>query len=242
MQQKKSISIEGFNKSRFEYFKNNDSNEEVKKPHVARIKRIYKIFDKIIKNKNRPKVLDIGCADGLISSYFILNEAKVFGLDTSRHNVCKANSRGIKAIIGDASEPLPFPSENFDIVLMGELIEHMFDPDFLLKEAHRVLVDGGTLILTFPNLSSLANRLRIIFGYDLMHFDVSLKKRHGGHIRCFNSYNIKIMLNDNSFSVRNIYGSSVSLNPFKRTNSNLGLILGRIFPSFGDLLIVEAKK
>lgn len=215
MQQKNSTSIEKFNKCRFEYFKNYDNNEDIKKPHIARIKRIYQIFEKVLRNKHEPIVLDIGCADGHISSYFVLNKAKVFGLDTSKYNVEKANERGVKAFFGDASKTLPFPSENFDIVLIGELIEHMFDPDFLLKEANRVLVGGGTLILTFPNLSSLANRLRMIFGYDLMHFDVSLKKRHGGHIRCFNAYNIKRILNDNGFLVENIYGSSVSVNFLK---------------------------
>lgn len=165
----------------------------------------------------------------MISSYFVSDNTKVFGLDTSKSNVIKANKRGIIATVGDASEKLPFSSETFDIILMGELIEHMFDPDFLLKEANRILKSNGTLILTFPNLSSLANRLRILLGYDLMHFDVSLKNRHGGHIRCFNAYNIKIILNDNNFLVKKIYGSSVSINPFRRTNSNFGLILGKFF-------------
>lgn len=242
MRQKESTSIKKFNKIRFEYFKNNENKEEIKKPHKARIKRIYGIFDKLKAEKKDLTVLDIGCADGFISSYFISNNTKVFGLDTSKSNVVKANKRGIKTIVGDASEELPFSSEIFDIVLMGELIEHIFDPDFLLEEANRILKSDGTLILTFPNLSSLANRLRILFGYDLMHFDVSLKNRHGGHIRCFNAYNIKKVLNSNNFLVKKIYGSSVSINPFKRTNSNFGLILGKIFPRLGDLLIVEAQK
>jgi SAM-dependent methyltransferase len=125
---------------------------------------------------------------------------------------------------------------------MGELIEHLFDPDFALTEVYRVLKNDGSLILTFPNLASLPNRIRLMLGYNLMHFDVSLDDRHGGHIRGFTPFSIKKILNKHDFEVISIFGSSMSLNPFKRTNSDFGIFLGKLFPSGSDLLVVHAKK
>lgn len=238
----KSININIFNKKRFEKFKN-DSGLGITKPHKARIEIICKIFNsELRKNNSHFSVIDIGCADGFISSYFLLPNVSVFGLDVSEYNVLIAKKKGINAVVGDISDCIPFSSNKFNMLLMGELIEHLFDPDYAIKEAYRVLKSDGSLVLTFPNISSLPNRLRLLFGYDLMHFDVSIEDRHGGHIRGFNGYNIKKILTKHNFKIVNIFGSSVSLNPFKRTNSNFGLFIGRLFPSFGDLLIVHAKK
>lgn len=238
----KSVSINIFNRNRFENFKNDDG-LGIARPHKSRIENIHKIFNSEFKKNNSPfSILDVGCADGSISAHFLLPNVSVFGLDSSEHNVFLAQKKGINAVVGDISNCVPFSSNTFNMVLMGELIEHLFDPDFAIKEAYRVLKNDGSLVLTFPNISSLPNRVRLCLGYDLMHFDVSVDDRHGGHIRGFNSFNVKKILLKHNFKIVKIFGSSVSFNPFKRTNSNFGVFMGRLFPSVGDLLIVHAKK
>ena len=50
----------------------------------------------------------------------------------------------------------PYSGATFDLVLCGELIEHLLlDPMHLLFECHRVLAEGGYLLLTTPNSASL---------------------------------------------------------------------------------------
>lgn len=50
----------------------------------------------------------------------------------------------------------PYADGAFDLVLCGELIEHLLlDPMHLLYECHRVLAEGGCLVLTTPNSASL---------------------------------------------------------------------------------------
>jgi SAM-dependent methyltransferase len=50
----------------------------------------------------------------------------------------------------------PYPSSSFDLVICCELIEHLvLDPMHLLFECHRVLGEGGCLLLTTPNAASL---------------------------------------------------------------------------------------
>jgi SAM-dependent methyltransferase len=54
---------------------------------------------------------------------------------------------------------LPFPSDSFDAVLAGEILEHVPSAGRALSEWARVLRPGGTLILTTPNRRRLSNRV-----------------------------------------------------------------------------------
>ena len=52
----------------------------------------------------------------------------------------------------------PYSDACFDLVLCCEIVEHLIrDPMHLLFECHRILVDGGLLVLTTPNAASLTS-------------------------------------------------------------------------------------
>jgi len=56
------------------------------------------------------------------------------------------------------SDPFPYDNGQFDMVLCCELVEHLtVDPTHMLCECHRVLVDGGYLLVTTPNVLRLQN-------------------------------------------------------------------------------------
>jgi SAM-dependent methyltransferase len=60
----------------------------------------------------------------------------------------------------------PYPDGVFDLVLCCELIEHLIlDPMHLLFECHRVLADGGLLLLTTPNIASLSSVACTLHGW-----------------------------------------------------------------------------
>ena len=57
----------------------------------------------------------------------------------------------------------PSPDAHYDTVLACEIIEHLLhDPMFMLLEINRVLVDGGTLVLTTPNVASFTAVARLL--------------------------------------------------------------------------------
>lgn len=60
-------------------------------------------------------------------------------------------------------KPLPFADGYFDYVLFLEVIEHLYNPGFVMKEISRVLKEGGVLVLSTPNILNLASRLRFLF-------------------------------------------------------------------------------
>jgi SAM-dependent methyltransferase len=56
----------------------------------------------------------------------------------------------MKFLQGDASEPLPFPNESFDVVLCIDSINHLKDRNKVLREFRRVLKKGGEILYTDP--------------------------------------------------------------------------------------------
>lgn len=52
----------------------------------------------------------------------------------------------------------PYPDAHFDTIVAGEIIEHfLHDPMHMLFESHRVLAEGGYLLITTPNVGSITS-------------------------------------------------------------------------------------
>ncbi len=84
------------------------------------------------------RVLDVGCRYGALTrSYLDGNE--VVGVDIDRSALEEAASLGIEPVWTDAAEPLPLDDESFDVVVVGELLEHLPLPQLTVSEARRVL-------------------------------------------------------------------------------------------------------
>ena len=62
----------------------------------------------------------------------------------------------------DLNEPLPFADASFDALACVDGIEHIENPFALIREAHRVLRPGGSLVISTPNIMALRSRLRFL--------------------------------------------------------------------------------
>jgi SAM-dependent methyltransferase len=110
------------------------------------------------------RVLDLGCRDGaLTQAYAGGNE--IVGVDADREALAEAQKLGIKTRWADLDEPLPFEDEGFDVVVAGELLEHLRDPRRVVAEVRRVLRPGGTFVASVPNAYRLKNRVRFALGH-----------------------------------------------------------------------------
>jgi SAM-dependent methyltransferase len=109
------------------------------------------------------RVLDVGCRYGALTRSYV-DGNDVVGIDVDRDALAEAAKLGIETHWADADAPLPFEAESFDVVVLGELLEHIRDPTGLVAEAKRVLRNGGTLVGSVPNAFRLKNRLRFLAG------------------------------------------------------------------------------
>jgi SAM-dependent methyltransferase len=109
------------------------------------------------------RVLDVGCRSGALTRAY-LDGNDVVGVDVDRFALDEAARLGIETQWANAEEGLRFDDESFDVVVAGELLEHVRDPAGLVADARRVLRPGGTLVGSVPNGFRLKNRLRFAAG------------------------------------------------------------------------------
>ncbi|UCG80575.1 MAG: class I SAM-dependent methyltransferase [Desulfobacterales bacterium] len=94
------------------------------------------------------RCLDYGCYDGnFIKTVTERKDVDFVGVDKNR-TIVSENPYGLSLIHVEGS--LPFPDESFDCVTALDVLEHIYDQDFALKEINRVLKNHGVLIATVP--------------------------------------------------------------------------------------------
>jgi len=109
------------------------------------------------------RVLDLGCRDGALTQAY-LDGNEVVGVDADQEALAEAARLGIETHWADLDQPLDLEDASFDVVVAGELLEHLRDPQRLVREVRRVLRPGGTFVASVPNAYRLKGRLLFLFG------------------------------------------------------------------------------
>lgn len=106
------------------------------------------------------KLLDVGCGNGEISEAFSEMGLSVTGVEYSSSRVAKmgANKRNFHLVAGDGHY-LPLQSSFFDLAVLADLLEHVYDPPRLMREVARVVKPGGLVFIGATNRCSIANLL-----------------------------------------------------------------------------------
>ncbi len=81
-------------------------------------------------------VLDAGCNSGFVVD-FLPRSCVVSGVDVAEHLVAIARGRLARADVAPVEE-LPYEDQSVDVIILGEILEHVFDPVAVLREARRV--------------------------------------------------------------------------------------------------------
>ncbi|QQG37902.1 MAG: class I SAM-dependent methyltransferase [Candidatus Kaiserbacteria bacterium] len=103
-------------------------------------------------------VVDIASGPGIMISGLRAKGCTVTCVDAAPEMIARTKEEhgsepGVRALVGDAYS-LPLGSGEFDVALSMGLIEYLERERDFLQEARRVLKQGGTLIITFPNYAS----------------------------------------------------------------------------------------
>lgn len=109
-------------------------------------------------------VLELGCGSASMLADVPDPPWPVVVADLALDALALARRPAAGTLCLDATRPLPFRDGSLAGVLMGELIEHVYDPVAMLRECRRVLGPSGLLVLTTPNLAALQDRIGFLAG------------------------------------------------------------------------------
>ena len=110
------------------------------------------------------RVLDIGCRDGVLTAAYA-NGNEVLGLDIDDEALKLAkDTLNIETKYVDLNGEWGPSPNTFDVVVAGEIIEHLYFPERVIEKIKMVLKDDGMLLGSVPNAFSIQMRMRLFLG------------------------------------------------------------------------------
>jgi len=132
---------------------------KVEKDHwwfVARLRIFLRYLDVKMPASPSAKLLDVGCGTGAVAEA-LAERYDAHGIDSSPDAVAFCRERGLAnmnvGLLADVSE-----SGSFDMLTFFDVMEHVADDARLLRDAHRLLKPGGSVLITVPAFPSLWSR------------------------------------------------------------------------------------
>ncbi len=115
------------------------------------------------------RILDIGCGSGgaIAGAKLRRPEWRVTGIEIDSRRAARARSRCDRVFEGDLRTVLPdlaAAGEVFDVLVFADILEHLDDPIAALAEARRLIVPGGTVLVSVPNAGHLSVVRDLLFG------------------------------------------------------------------------------
>lgn len=171
-------------------------------PKAALVQRIPHVAD-LVRGR---RVVHVGFVDAgyqemqagagtWLHAHLAATATSLVGIDLDEAGVEAARAEGYEAHVADCRDPDQIDAlglEPAEMVIAGEVIEHLDDPGSFLDGLHRLLAPGGLLVLTTPNASGLLNGFAAMAGAEINHPDhvilfswrtlTNLMARHGWEV------------------------------------------------------------
>lgn len=170
--------------------------------HPSSYEKIACVFERL--PVSLKQILDAGCGDGRLASYFVTKGFEVSGLDANEEAVNAARKTGIDAYVADLENEWPQMSDTFDVVLLLDVLEHVTDPSFVLNETRRVLREDGHVIVAFPNHFDIRQRFEMLIGNGIVHWShkkyKDAKAVSYGHVRFLRAQELLGLFREQGFA------------------------------------------
>lgn len=108
-------------------------------------------------------LVDVGCGGGLLAPHLAGKGYRHVGVDLQQSCLAAAGRRGVAALRADATA-LPLATGAADVVVAGEILEHLPDMPGAVAEICRVLRPGGRLVLDTLNANRLSRLIAVTLG------------------------------------------------------------------------------
>ncbi|MFB3917501.1 MAG: class I SAM-dependent methyltransferase [Terriglobales bacterium] len=152
------------------------------------------------------RILHLGCGNWPSTEQRILNgtlihsrltaaAAHCLGIELSSESVALLRASGINNVEQGDAEHLDLLRDTgpFDVVVAGELIEHLNNPGQFLDSARAVLTSGGVLAITTVNAFCVRRSMRVLLGVESVHPDHCCYFSHSTLNALANRYGYKLV-------------------------------------------------
>jgi SAM-dependent methyltransferase len=109
-------------------------------------------------------VLDVGCANGYLASILAERGYTVTGLEREGGFDPGQFPPNVQLLCADLERGLPPLRTRFDYVICADILEHLRDPEGLLRQIRDVLAPGGAIIASLPNSGNFWFRCNVLLG------------------------------------------------------------------------------
>jgi methionine biosynthesis protein MetW len=161
----------------------------------------FSVHQKIIQCVGKQKkVLDVGCAVGILAKEMKNNDCEVVGIELDEKSANIAQEHCVELVRGDVEsiELKDYYSNFFDFIIFADVLEHLRDPDDVLKRFVKYLKDDGYIIVSLPNIANWRIRLKLLSG----NFNY---ETHGildeSHLRFFTEKTVKDLITNSKLEI-----------------------------------------
>lgn len=112
------------------------------------------------------RVLELGCSTGYITRRLLQKKCTVTGIENDSEAARAARTTGARVLDRDLNSEDRFAGlqPEFDVVLMGDVLEHLVNPYEVLRQVRDLLSEGGYIVVCLPNVVHWLTRLQIALG------------------------------------------------------------------------------
>jgi ubiquinone/menaquinone biosynthesis C-methylase UbiE len=174
--------------------------------HYVKPTGIYrkKIVIKMLSPEKNDLICDLGCGDGTLSVTFIRKVKSIVGVDFSKKRLKRAKEKGLTTVNADV-QSTPFKDKSFDKIICSEVIEHVLNPEDLIREISRLLKNEGVAVVSIPLDEKIKKTILDLPMEDIekLDFDI-IKNKHlieHCHINSFSEKQIKTVFEKNGFEI-----------------------------------------
>jgi 2-polyprenyl-3-methyl-5-hydroxy-6-metoxy-1,4-benzoquinol methylase len=114
-------------------------------------------------NRNGLDVLDVGCGFATTSQHIEKRGNRVTGIESSEAAVAVARTRVSEVIHADLQNH-PLAGRRFDVIIFADVLEHLAWPIGVVRAYLDLLKDGGSVIISLPNVGLWSVRLNLLLG------------------------------------------------------------------------------
>jgi len=204
-----------------------------------------------LKNPEELSVLELGIGYGDSSLKFSKHFSKHVIIEGSKKAIDKFKEKAIgdTKIIHTLFEEYE-SSDYFDVIMMGFILEHVQDPEVILKRFRKHLVPDGSLFIIVPNFEALNKRLGLHAGLIKNLSDLSEADLSVGHKRLFSVNSLNSLVSACGYYVNSVEG--IYLKPFatkqiESLNLSNSIITGLFkegihYPELCTSILIQAKR